>query len=206
MKNIFPKPVILLDMDEVLVDFVGGVYRMWGVSREEVEALRTPGEWCVLEPLEKAVNQTLGIDGFWDAIHAVGSEFWEALDPLPWADELIELVESWDVPWYVVTAPSDCPTSYNGKVRWLKARFGSRFDRFIISPHKELLAQPGRVLIDDREENVHKFTVGSDGRPTGGAGIIFPSRGNSLHKYADDPLRLLTRRVETVLQRRELCI
>ena len=136
---------IFLDLDEVLADFVGSALKIHGISREELETHREPGRWDITKPLG------LSDDEFWEPIHAAGSGFWSGLDPLPWADELVGLVEETGVPWHVVTSPSRCPTCYDGKVRWLKDFFGADFDRFIISPHKEIYAGPGRVILDDRD-------------------------------------------------------
>lgn len=87
--------------------------------------------------------------------------------------------ESFSDDWYVVSAPSRSAESYSGKARWLKAFFGNRFDRFALTAHKHLLANPNTILIDDREQNVTRFLA------AGGVGIMFPCRYNSYHEVTD---------------------
>lgn len=174
---------ILLDMDEVLTDFVGGACRLHGVSREEVDELRAQmGTWYVEPVLTLLLNRRIQAEDFWKPIHEQGEGFWTGLELLPWAHELIEYVKSLQIDWHIVTSPSRCPSSYSGKVKYLKRMFGSHFDRFVISPHKHLLAKPGVVLIDDREENIEKFIK------AGGDGLVFPSAGNKFHKLSQDPV------------------
>lgn len=171
---------LLLDMDEVLVDFVGGACRVHGTTREEIESFWPEGHWSVVEPIGASKGIVLTEDRFWETIHKAGRDFWINLEPLPWLSELLKLVNGRS--WYIVSAPSRCPSSYDGKVQWLKNYFGARFDRFIISPHKYLLAKPGVMLVDDREKNVDEFIR------HGGIGAVFPARSNSRYEWASNPL------------------
>lgn len=43
-------------MDEVLVDFVGGVCRVWNIPRSLLDEQRVPGEWCIIPALSKALG------------------------------------------------------------------------------------------------------------------------------------------------------
>lgn len=173
---------ILVDLDEVLTDFVGAAAEVHRVDRLELEALRRENGWGMELPLSILLRRDIDVNEFWEPINYQGSIFWETLYPLPWFNEVINLVTSLTDDWFIVTGPSNCPTSYDGKVKYMKRVFGSTFDRFIISPHKHLLAKPGVMLIDDREENVEKFVA------AGGDGIVFPSNGNKLHRFATNPV------------------
>lgn len=186
---------IFIDLDEVLVNFHDSAFRVHEVSRNSVEAVWRPGHWCLRAPIGKALGiGELTEDQFWGPIHKEGDSFWEGLEPLPWMDEVITQVERHCLDWQIVTSPSPCPSSYNGKVKWIKKRFGSEFDRFVITPHKEILARPDHLLIDDREANVDRFTF------NGGRGLVFPFRGNRLHSLAKDPMDLFPRRLEKAVQ------
>lgn len=167
---------IFLDLDEVLVDFVGGCCGVFKADLATLERNWPPGLWDVCVPL--GVSEEF----FWERLSKEGARFWIDLRPLPWARELIDLVGSITDDWYIVSAPSRCSTSYDGKVRWIKNFFGPDFTRFVLNPHKEILAKPGTVLIDDRDRNVTEFIL------EGGSGILWPGHQNSLHEYKRDPL------------------
>lgn len=183
--------IILLDMDEVLVDFVTAACEIHGILRQKMEEYRKPGHWSIVEPLAAALGHELSLDDFWSKIHEAGEDFWTNLKPTPWAADVVSLVEKFSTEWHIVSAPSQETHSYTGKVRWLKNYFGNDFDHFILSPHKYLTAGPDRLLIDDRKANLKKFMYDEHNRPTGGKGVIFPSKGNECHPWADDPLPLL---------------
>lgn len=171
---------IFVDMDDVLVDFSTGAARAHGLTREELEERRQPGEW------NTSICLTGGnLDRFWEPIHAQGERFWRDLQPLPHATDLLQHVRRLTGDWLIVSAPSRCPTSYAGKVAWLKEFFGKDFDRFALVPHKELFAGPKTILIDDRTENCDRF------QQAGGMSVLFPSHGNRRYDRAGDPLWVL---------------
>lgn len=128
--------------------------------------------------------------------------FWLGLDPLPWAEELFTLcLKAAGGEWYgcqangrhgtdfgslfVVTAPSRCPGCVREKEDWLLKHFGLPPDRMIPTRHKELMAKSGVLLVDDYERNVGAF------RREGGRAVLFPSHHNGLHRWKDDPVRVL---------------
>lgn len=189
------RPRIFLDMDEVLVDFVGGACRRWGVTVEAVRSNWPVGEWDIVPPLSKVVNavprgqrpdwSALTEAEFWRHIHDRGPDFWCNLEPHPWLEDLLTAVRAVTPDWYIVSSPSRCPSSHAGKATWLKRYFGPLFDRFLLTPHKHLLAGPGAVLIDDREETVERFVA------HGGRGILFPAYHNSRHADRDRAAELV---------------
>jgi 5'(3')-deoxyribonucleotidase len=193
---------IPLDMDDVLVDFVGGAAALWGLTTEDLLPYWDIGVWDVVPPLGRALHARdgthpngMGVPEFWAKIGGHPG-FWEDLRPLPWCDSLLTLVASFTDDWYIVSSPSRAPSSWSGKVRWLKDYFGEEFNRIVLTRHKHLLAGPGVVLIDDRESNVLEFTTDRDGRPTGGDGVVFPKYHNRNHAHRADPVRY----VRTVLE------
>jgi len=169
---------IILDMDEVLVDFVGGVAKLYDTTREAVREKQTPGVWDIAHTFDVSAPT------LYRNVYKVGLGFWLKLEPLPWIDELIELVEQFDPDWQIATSPNRAADSYFGKACWLKNYFGTDFDRFVITPHKHLFAKEGTVLIDDKEENVQKF------KAAGGRGIVFPTKGNCCH-HIEEPLEFV---------------
>lgn len=177
---------ILLDMDEVLADFVGGVFRHWSVPAEKVMKHWKPGVFDVVEPLGKAIGvDPLSEAEFWR--HTDKEGFWAGLPVLPWAHDLIDLVKDVTDDWYVVTSPSRGLTCVPEKQKWLNEFFwgwamkGDWFDRMIPTSHKHLLVSKTvpTLLIDDRDHNIDMF------RAAGGEGILFPRHHNRLSGVRD---------------------
>lgn len=165
---------VLVDMDEVLVDFTGGALRVHGVEREKFQRGRRLGEWDVTKHLGMTHEE------FWRPLTELGEIFWMGLQPLPWARALVEVLQEYD--WYIVSSPAWEPSSVSGKVRWLRRFFGHDFDSYVLTQHKELLANSSTLLIDDRTTTIDRF------RDAGGVVILFPSLGNALHRMADEPV------------------
>lgn len=180
------KKIILLDVDEVICDFIGGACFEHRFTRKELEARRIPGKWSIQKPLGLMNSE------FWHPIRQKGEKFWENLRPLPWAAELLKMINETGLDYYLVTGPDDHHTSYSGKILWAKRWLGAELSKKIIpTQHKWLLSGPNRLLIDDKEKNLIKFEFDDDGNPRGGFGLLFPSRGNSLHAMADNPLEYI---------------
>jgi 5'(3')-deoxyribonucleotidase len=151
----------------------------------------------MVPPLGKALKEkygtpTFNTNDFWRKIDEAGQWFWDGLEAMPWQSELLALVESITDDWFIVSAPSWCPSSFSGKVKYLKRVFGKRFDRFLLTPHKTLFANESAVLIDDRESNIQKFVE------AGGEGILFPTYHNCLHEKRDDPMSFIREKLEEV--------
>ncbi len=174
-----PKIHILLDMDEVICDWERGALAIHGWTQEAYERIRLAGRWDMTKPLG------LTLDEFWQPIHDAGEQFWIDLKPLPWAHKVVDLVKSVTDDWFVISTPSREPSSYAGKIIWLRHFFGSRFDKFELTTRKHLFAQSGVVLIDDKEQNINEF------RAAGGQGILFPTRGNAHYAISKDPVNYL---------------
>jgi len=185
---------ILLDMDGVLVDFVGGVCKLFEISRDDLNKHWTLGEWNIVPPLGRAIGMrdAFNTTMFWNEINDGGEKFWLELEEMPWIDDLIKMVEDITDDWHIVTSPSYLPCSYSGKIKWLKNWFGDKFNRFAITPHKEIFAQENVILIDDRWKNIREF------RESGGIGILFPSQGNLLHSRSEFPLNYLLNNLESL--------
>ena len=178
MKYLPRIPVLLLDVDEVLADFVGAAFALHNVERAAFYARHPPGQW--------SITDTLGVslDEFWKRIRGAGADFWAELQPLPWMPYLLLLAQESAEVVYLVSAPDRHASSYDGKLRWIQTHLGPKFHDYVLTEHKSLFARPGSVLIDDREETVLRFA----GPCYGGAAILFPSRHNRLCPLADDPL------------------
>lgn len=167
---------ILLDLDDVLADFVGGALRAHGLPKRDPRPL---GAWSLTDPLRMTDAE------FWKPLHEAGEGFWLGLQPLPWARDLLNFVSSITDDWHIVSSPSNCPSSHTGKIRWLRRFIGPTFNRFVLTGDKHLLAQGDVVLVDDRESTLRLF------RSYHGMGCLFPTQGNRHHKMAADPMKFV---------------
>jgi len=158
--------LILLDMDEVLADFVGGALRANGWPPEDP---RTPGQWDLVE--------AMGIDEkeFWKPIWLDGADFWFNLGVLPQAREVVELVTSFGEDWLIVSSPPPppvfVPEVYRGKHTWLVWNFPGTEERLVVLPRERKcsLANRETVLIDDNPKTIKQFNN------AGGVGILYPT-------------------------------
>lgn len=181
---------IFVDVDEVLADFRGAAARVWGVTMEELMPHWPEGHWSIVEPLGAALGRDLTVEEFWNPIDDEGMSFWSTLKPLPWCQELIELVDSVGVPIHYISSPGGSNYGcYSGKASWLDNVEGS--NQFLhITEHKHVCSQPGHLLIDDKQSNV------DDWRDVEGEAILFPTHGNTRHLYKDNPLDHVRMRLE----------
>lgn len=133
---------IYLDMDGVLVDWVGGVLSSFG---------RNPFDQLDLNQHDLFEFFGLPQQVFWNEI-ASDPAWWAALRPYPWYKELYQLASRYANEVVICTSPGRCPASPHGKMLWLKEFLGIEGDKVILTSQKYRLAyQPGTVLIDDSE-------------------------------------------------------
>lgn len=165
------KKTIFLDVDEVLVDWVGGVLSLYGWDHEYLHRL-----WAKHDPRPWDLFSVLPVSSYlaWNRIDEAGAEFWANLQPLPWMRELYETCSAF-APTVLLTSPSEHSSSHAGKVQWMQREFGSNFRDYLIGSVKHRCAHPGALLIDDSPRNCESFVE------HGGHAILFPGVGNDLH-------------------------
>jgi 5'(3')-deoxyribonucleotidase len=161
--------VILLDMDGVLANFVDGVIASLGVYE-----IVSHDDWASWD-----YHRELGFtdEQMWAPTREPG--WWEALDPYPWAGELVEYLRSSGFKVVFCTSPStDCKCPME-KVNWLRKH--GLMDRnkndYQMGPMKELNAMSGAILIDDSDTNVEKYEKAA------GRAILFPQPWNRNRLY-----------------------
>jgi len=158
------KTIVFIDLDGVLCDFVGPVMQLFG---------KTP-DYAIWPKGKRQVHEILGVekDELWLRIARAGRQFWENLPETPEFRPILNIINSANVPWCIVTSPSKSPACAAGKVAWMKKRFGRRFEDFFLCAHKYLLAAPSRLLIDDWDANTTAF------ENAGGAALLWPQQWN----------------------------
>lgn len=147
---------VLLDMDGVIVDFTGASMRAHGIAEYD----------HLIDDWDHASALGLSADDWWAKME--GREFWANIEPYPWASELMDAIGEFTI----CTAPNRDPECAAGKYDCLINNFSIYPRDVMMGTKKFLLANPGNVLIDDREENVDDF------RARGGCAILFPQPWN----------------------------
>lgn len=166
------RPIIFLDLDGVVVDFLGGVCKRFN---RDLSSLPT-GIYDL--------PTLLGLP--WATVdHEVNDyQFWRNLNALPKAKEILELLRTVGD---VVILSSPWPqswASYKAKLDWCEEVLGVPHSDVILSPMKHLLAGPGRLLVDDCLGNCNKWSE------QGGYAIHMPCHHNADHlmMIGHDPL------------------
>lgn len=156
--------IIYLDMDGVIVDTMLAVAQLYGVSDRRL-ASWPKGEYNV--------SKALRLPHFtWAGLEKFGSSWWR---DLPESPDFRDLLTSLRVLGQVIfcSSPGDTPSSLTGKVQWLHHRFGDKFNDYVITHHKYLLARPEAVLVDDYQKNVDDF------QRNGGHAVLVPRPWNT---------------------------
>ena len=150
---------IYLDMDDVVAAF-----------RRHCEAFfakKADGSWNFYEQWGMTADQ------FWNEIDE-DPFFWSHMPKTDQCDELVKLVETVDPDFNILTCPHDHEQCYAGKYYWAKKHLG--FDnvarRLILDGAKWERSKVGRILIDDKPDNITKWKSG------GGIGILWPADWN----------------------------
>jgi 5'(3')-deoxyribonucleotidase len=159
MKN--NEPIILLDMDGVLANFVSASITAAHLPIAEEDVV----DWDYYKPF-CTLNQ------FWQRIGTL-PYFWIKLEKYEWADELFKMC-SLMAKTVIATSPSRCSACPSEKVNWLREQGYLTADStdYMLGPHKELMARENTILIDDSDRNIEAF------RAAGGRAITFPQKWN----------------------------
>jgi 5'(3')-deoxyribonucleotidase len=114
----------------------------------------------------------IGTAQFWSILED-DNDFWINLEPFPWADKILKLLEEKYGDFTIATSPSWNPNCASQKTEWVYKHFGFKNNRMMIGRRKWLMANEKTVLIDDSPKNIVKFT------DNGGKGILLPSDWNT---------------------------
>lgn len=166
----------LLDLDGVLVDFVGGICRAHGQPN-----IYADGKNRGLYGMEEIMG--LSATKFWEPAN---EEFWASLDWMPDGREILAAAEEAFGANNVclLTSPSLNVGATAGKVRWIYEHVPDYKRRFLIGAAKEFCAHDDAVLIDDYEVNIKKFAEH-------GGDVILVGRPWNSRSHIERPLELL---------------
>jgi 5'(3')-deoxyribonucleotidase len=169
---------ILLDMDGVVVDFIRGICDFYDMDYgSTIDNWNPLGEYDLTQTV---AFREAGIDQseFYPTLAQRPMEFWRNLLAYPNAPHLYNLINGGFKNWLFVSAPIPSAACYAGKFEWVNDFLEQRATtRLILTRHKEWLAAPYTLLIDDSDSNVKQFVK------AGGHAILYPQPWNSNANY-----------------------
>lgn len=157
-----------LDLDGVLVNFVGGACKFHG-KPNPYDRPESHGQWDCVELMGMRQYD------FW---HGLDYHFWKGLEWLPDGRRILDVVESVFGVENVCLLSSPCDTfgCADGKRAWVQDNIPRYSRKLILGSAKEFMAGPGKILIDDYPDNIIKFSQ------HGGETLLVPRPWNHLHK------------------------
>lgn len=171
---------VFLDMDGVLVDFIGNVLFSHKKSLKD-EEFEIDGFMEAWPAAEWDVSSLLGYPDqqeFWRVVES-DPDFWANCWAYSWADQIIDAAMAiGDV--RLLSSPTENPSCWSGKKRVRDSRFQDI--PLILCKEKHYLAAPDRLLIDDNDQNVAYW------RKHGGSAILFPQVWNTNHAWRNSPM------------------
>jgi 5'(3')-deoxyribonucleotidase len=153
---------VYLDMDGVLVDFLGGLHKALGLPFDINCYPYELGKWDMLEDTGYPFS----------IVNAMCTEdFWAGLKWMHDGLDILNVVLSYfsasDV--YLLSSPMLSSGSWTGKFKWVKQNIPGFERRLIVTgAPKSIFATPNSLLIDDRPTNIFNFEA------AGGKTIIVP--------------------------------
>lgn len=191
---------IYLDLDDTLNTFTGSVGVMFGVATSHDDL-----SWCQSKHGYDLIAQLKGAYAARDwtrfTVELEYEAFWAGLPEKIWSkcpaakhcEDLViacmDAVGPANV--FIATSPTKCPRSASGKVRWIKENMHPLLRRnYMITPRKEKLAAPGRLLIDDCQTHLDNWV----GR--GGQTFTVPKPWNQEHYNNGDCTRAIMEFIE----------
>ena len=170
-------------MDGVIADWNKQFCVISGLDHSEVIKNWKPGITDISDQLGISKSQ------MWGRIGA-NKDFWMDIPVFPYAHEMVDYLRSkYEV--RICSSPSSDPLCVAHKLEWLnknKFKFGKKTH---INHEKWPLAGPGRLLIDDMDKNIEKWSNPPEPWAVAGPTLLFPQVWNSAGEYSGCKLQLI---------------
>lgn len=151
-KGVKMKPKLLLDMDGVLVDFIGGAVKLHNLPSHPYDDPRMHGVWDFIPSTGMTEEE------FWKP---AGQKFWAELEPTTECFDIINLVEKHFDRDRICLLTSPCLNHgcIPGKMEWIEKHLPDYKRRFLAGPRKEFCAHDKAILMDDNDHNLNTFAA-----------------------------------------------
>jgi 5'(3')-deoxyribonucleotidase len=139
------------DLDGVLAHWEKSAAKTCGIDYEDKQ---------IREEIKngKRIEEFVGGDPkMWSMIDKEGEEWWENLEKLPWADDLIDLLKKETKDLFFLSSPSKSPICYSGKIKWVLKNYPKMDRSVFLGCKKHLFANPNILLVDDTEKKIKEF-------------------------------------------------
>lgn len=93
----------------------------------------------------------------WKMIDAEGEAWWENMEKMPWADDLVDLLKKETKDFFFLSSPSKSPICYSGKIKWVLKNYPKEDRSLFLGCKKHLVANPNVLLVDDTDRKVKEF-------------------------------------------------
>lgn len=139
--------LIALDLDAVVVNFSESVYRQLGLPFNTQADLLSD---------ERIYELAGGRGKFWARFGH--HNFFEFLDPYPWAKDLVNVANQTGIDWIFLSKSTFNDGVSSGKSAFIRREFPKFQDRlWLARGSKARMSGPGRILIDDKYQNCFEF-------------------------------------------------
>lgn len=174
------KPLCFIDLDGVLADFVEAAF-----IRHDI---RTP--WADIQ-WEFVAQAGVDPETFW---RSLDFDFWKSVFRTEECSSIIIAAEKKFGKENIFLCSSPCKTfgCTAGKAMWVDLNLPEYSRRLILTNRKDVFSGPGRVLIDDRDENISGWIN------AGGAGILVPRPWNATRNTSHNVSSLVVEAIEKI--------
>jgi hypothetical protein len=93
---------------------------------------------------------------------------------------------------FLCSSPCETSGCIVGKAWWVDKHLPNYSRRLILTNRKDIFSGPGRVLIDDRDDNI------GDWIDAGGAGILVPRPWNATHSASRNESAYMVKAIEAL--------
>jgi hypothetical protein len=170
---------VYLDMDGVVANFFKAACLAHGWNPDDKD----------LQTWDFYKSRGITLEEFWKPID--NYEFWIGVEEYPWAGDLVRCLRALNYKIVFASIPSKSSAAFTAKVDWIRQRKWYDGEEIILMLHKEQLAAPNRILIDDNDSNCDKWFC------SGGRSYIFPQPWNEVgHPPTKDYLEDLLKWIE----------
>lgn len=183
---------IFLDMDGVLVNFLGGLHKALDVPYDINNYPYKKGKWNMLTDIKAFADIPATFE---ECNDCCTTSFWQNLKWMHDGHHILRAIYNRfnADKIYLLTTPMPNLESASGKMMWIKGNLPVHLKHTIITQApKHLLARPDTLLIDDKDENVDGF------REAGGKALLVPRPWNRAHLQADRTVEVVKEFLERI--------
>jgi len=159
--------IVFFDMDGVLTDIIHCFKQVFNL----------PKDWkSTTYYVESQIGMTW--EDFHQKLFEAGEDIWSNMKPIKKGVDLVKDLLKAEKQVFILSSPMEGSLSASGKIKWIKKYTPELEGKYVLTHNKELLAAPGRIIVDDYGEHIWKW------EKAGGKGLLL--RTSYSHEYGED--------------------